>query len=212
MQNLLTATDRLSNKIYIPCRNVASANISSRPASARWKRLLPAILLGIGLSSRSNFFFLVPILFSALAQTAGWTRAVKYLAVSAATFLVVTIPFWLYDPHAFTPFTTQSEKMSQFDSTLPHASAIVAVSGMLLATFLAIRKGNRDLANFFFNCGLVQLYSVLLLSAISTVHYGKLDLYFGHVSYGVFAVVFFILAGVIVLKRAAPAIEAREQP
>jgi hypothetical protein len=71
---------------------------------------------------------------------------------------------------------------------------------------------DRDLAAFFFNCGLLQLFSVLLLSAISTAHTGKLDLYFGHVSYGVFAVVFFFFAGVIRLKRMAPSSIARVQP
>ena len=58
----------------------------------------------------------------------------------------------------------------------------------------------------------VQLFAVLFLSAVSTVHSGRLDLYLGHVSYGVFAVVFFLLAGVLYLKRMAPPTAAPVQP
>ena len=212
MQNLLTATDRLSNTIYILVAMWLMLKYVPDDDARWWKKLFPAILLGIGLSSRSNFFFVVPIFFSALGQIAGWTRAVKYLAISGAVFLAVTLPFWLYDPAGFSPFVVQSDKMAQFNSTLPHASLVVAISGMLLAVIVAIRKMDRDLVTFFFNCGLVQLFSVLLLSAISTAHSGKLDLYFGHVSYGVFALVFFLFAGVIRLKRMAPSSAARVQP
>ena len=201
MQNLLTATDRLSNTIYILVSMWLLLRLVPDENAPWWKRLLPAILLGIGLSSRSNFFFLVPIFFFALGRQAGWQRAVKTLAFSGVTFLAVTLPFWLYDPAGFSPLTTQAMKMAQFDSTLPHASLIVTISGMAVAIALALRKANRDLGTFFLHCGIVQLFSVLLLSAISTVHSGKLDLYFGHVSYGVFAVVFFVFAGVIWLRK-----------
>ena len=212
MQNLLTATDRLSNTIYILVAMWLLLKYVPNGDAPLWKKVLPAILLGIGLSSRSNFFFLMPIFFSALGQVADWGRAVKYLAIAGSVFLGVTLPFWLYDPAGFSPFIVQSDKMAQFDSTLPHASLVVAISGTLLATVLAIRKMDRDLGAFFFNCGLVQLFSVLLLSAISTAHSGKLDLYFGHVSYGVFALLFFLFAGVIWLKRMAPPLAADAQP
>ncbi|MFL6375273.1 MAG: hypothetical protein ACJ73D_11450 [Pyrinomonadaceae bacterium] len=212
MQNLLTATDRVSNTIYILVAIWLLLKYSADPDAASWKRILPAIFLGIGMSSRSNFFFLVPIFFSALGQTGGCTRAIKMLAISGASFLTVTLPFWLYDPAGFTPFLVQSEKMSQFNSTLPHASVVVAISGMALAILLATRKAGDDLAGFFFNCGVVQLFSVLLLSAISSLHSGKPDLYFGHVSYGVFAVVFFMLAGVIWFKRMSLPTAAALQP
>ena len=212
MQNLLTATDRLSNTVYVLVAMWLLLRSKLNSNELSWASLGAAVLFGIGLSSRSNFFFLLPLLCSALVQTAGWARALKVIAVSAITFLMVTVPFWLYDSPGFTPFSTQAEKMAQFDSTLPHASAVVAICGMLLATLLATRKTDRDLANFFFNCGLVQLFAVLFLSAVSTVHSGRLDLYLGHVSYGVFAVVFFLLAGVLYLKRMAPPTAAPVQP
>lgn len=212
MQNLLTATDRLSNTIYLLIAMWLLIRSASDAKALSWASLGAATLFGLGLSSRSNFFFLIPLLISALVQTADWPRTLKLLAVSATTFLIVTLPFWAYDPAGFTPFSTQSEKMAQFNSTLPYASAVVAISGMLFATLLAMRKVDRDLANFFFNCGLVQLFSVLFLSALSTVHSGRLDLYLGHVSYGVFAVVFFLVAGVPYLRRMAHPNAALVQP
>ena len=123
------------------------------------------------------------------------------MAIAGFTFMLVVIPFWLYDPAGFTPFNVQSEKVMQFETILPYARVIVPLSGMLLASALSFRKMKPDCIVFFWNCAIVQLFSVLLLSALSSIYSGKLDLYFGHVSYGVFFIFFAGFAAWTVLKQ-----------
>ncbi|MEO6656314.1 MAG: hypothetical protein ABIO36_09560 [Pyrinomonadaceae bacterium] len=210
-QNLVTATDRVANALYILTAMWFMLKTIPRPASAVWKKILPTVLLGIGLSSRSNFFFLVPLLFGILGQNTDWKTATKYLLLAGFVFALVTLPFWIYDPAGFTPLSQQSEKVLRFEGVLPYARLVVPLSGMFLAIALSFRKMKLDCMVFFENCAIVQLFAVLLLSAISSIYLGRLDLYFGHVGYGVFFLFFGSFAALIGFKAKNDEIEISRQ-
>lgn len=200
--NLVTSIDRLSNTIYILAAMWMLIRWLPRSETPWGKAVLPSLLLGVGLSSRSNFFLLIPVFFSFLVQIAGWKRSLKYLSISAAAFLLVTVPFWIYDPAGFTPFHEQSKKISQFEPLIPFAPVVVTGISILVAIIFAFRKMGPDGKAFLISCSLIQMFSILLLSAISSVNLGKADLYFGHTNYGVFALIFAAFAGWIAMREA----------
>lgn len=200
MQNLVTATDRTSNTIYIITAMWVMIRTIPFEGVSVWKKLAGPVLLGIGLSSRSNFAFVIPLIFSVLVQNSSWREAVKYCALSGGVALLVTVPFWLFDPAGFTPFHTQADKVILYESILPYATLIVPASGMLLASALAFRHMALDGAAFFWSCAITQIFSVFFLSTLSSIHLGQMDLYLGHVSYGVFFLFFAVLAVAITLR------------
>ena len=194
LHNVVTGTDRTANAIYILTALWIMMRTIPVPSAPVWTKLLGSVFLGIGLSSRSNFVFVAPLIFSMLIQTAGWREAVKYCAISALTAIAITLPFWLYDPTGFSPFYNQSAKISGFSSILSYATVVIPASGLLLAFALSFRRMSLDGSALLWSGALTQIYSVFLLSALSSISSGRLDLYFGHVSYGVFFLFFAVMA------------------
>ena len=193
--NFVTGSDYASNSIYVVFFIWVLVRKASDQTAAEWKRLIPAILLGVALSSRSNFLLLLPLLLSVLVQTAGWRPAIKYLAVSGVSFLLVTVPFWLYDPQGFTPLYAQGSKVRGLNEVLPFAGIIIPASALLLASILSLQNLKMDCARFFRNCAIVQLFVLLFTCGVSSIKLGNLDLFLGQAGYGMFTLFFGTIAG-----------------
>jgi hypothetical protein len=190
LQNVVTGADYASNSIYI----VVSMWImlSTIPAAAKplWTKVLPAILLGIALSSRSTFILVMPLFLAVLVQRAGWSKAIGYLSISGIAFLVVTLPFWIVNPSGFAPFTVQSEKLKFVEEILPFAGVIVPAVAGLMACLLAFQDMKTDTAKFFRNCAIVQIVVLFVTSALYTVKLGQLDFFLQQSGYGMFTLFF----------------------
>lgn len=193
-QNLATVTDRTSNVIYILIAMWLMMRYIPDDEAPTWKKLASAAFLGVGLSSRANFLFLLPLLFAALNAASGWKIAIRYLAVTVATAAIVTLPFYVYDPAAFTPWTTQGQKIVELETVLPYARYLTPALGMLLGSAFALRRPRANSWQFYWYCAVLQMNMILIVSALSTMKLGYADLYFGHVSYGVFALFFAVMA------------------
>lgn len=194
MQNLATGADYAANTIYVLLAMwLMVETISDRDAPA-WKKILPTVLFGVALSSRSNFLLLAPLLFSALVQNAGLRTAIKYCAIAGAVFLLVTLPFYLYDPTGFAPLYVQSSKLTKIEDVLPFARFVVPLASAALAALLSIQKMGADCAVLFRNSAVVQIFILLFTALVSSIHLGKLDLFFGQSGYGMFTLFFGSLA------------------
>jgi len=194
LQNIVTGADYASNSIYVLVAMWALIRTLSHD-SAEWKPFAAAVLLGVGLSSRSTFMLAMPLLLSALVQNAGWKPAIKYLVIAAITFLVVTIPFWLYDPAGFAPLRVQSDKLKAIEDFLPFASIIIPGSAMLMSVGLSFQRMRSDITVFFRNCAIVQLFVLMFTALIYTLKLGRLDFYVGQTGYGMFTLFFGAVAG-----------------
>lgn len=190
LQNIATGADYASNSIYILVTMWLMLRSVTDEGSSLWTKLLAAILLGVGLSSRSTFMLIMPIFLSALVQNAGWAQAIKYLAVSGITFLAVTIPFWVADPAGFAPLAVQSDKLKAVEHILPFASVIIPGSAALLAVGLAFQNLRDNVARFFRNCALVQIFVLFFTSIVYSIKLGYLDLFLQQSGYGMFAMIF----------------------
>jgi len=156
------------------------------------RRLIPsAIFLGIGFASRLHFLFLLPLLFSSLYQTRNLTKAIcQFLAFALITTGII-VPFYVFDPAAFTPLHTQN-KLAQFRSILPYADYIIISLTGLVSFIFAFKKSNRELPDLFINCALVLAVPVICGVILSSIEKGHLDFTFAY--FGVFFVFFGVVA------------------
>jgi hypothetical protein len=202
LHGLVTGSDYITNSIYILIAMWFMVRAISYKDAPVWKKLLPTLLLGVGLSSRTNFILILPLFMSVLVQNAGWKEAVKYVLLALLICGLVTFPFWLYDPTGFAPLISQASKVRELETTLPLAGIIIPVSTLLLSLGLSFRKMEADCAVFFRNCAVVQLFVLLFTSIIFAIQRGQLNFYMSHAGYGMF-VLFFAAAGawITILKR-----------
>jgi hypothetical protein len=201
-QQVVTGGDHPANAIYNLAFALAVATHVPRPDVARWKKLLLAGLLGVGLSSRANFLFLLPPVVSQVAQGAGWRTALRYGAVTCAAFATVTLPFWLYDPGGFTPLAVQSGKLAAAPPWLPFPRLVIPAATCAVALALAAQRPDNGQVILLRNCALVEAIPVVLLLILSSVAAGRPNLLAA--GYGLFSTFFGALAASAVLVPPGP--------
>nr|NIV35513.1 hypothetical protein [Anaerolineae bacterium] len=178
----------MANSLYVLLAVLWMGRAISLPGMPRWRVVAPAIFLGIALSSRANFLLLLPLVFSAMVRAAGWKRACTYAAITGATFLAVTLPFYLYDPQAFSPLDTAA-KLGQFEPVLPLAGLLIPLAALILALVLAfLQPASRRLDALLRNCAIVLAFPVLCGIVLRSIQTGGVGLSFA--SYGTFFLFF----------------------
>ena len=190
MHQLVTGADDAANSIYVLLFMLLVVRWGSEREAAVWKKVLPAVLLGIGLSSRANFVLVLPQLFSELTRRANWQVAAKYLAIVCAAFFAVTLPFWLYDPERFSPLYTQTNKVPAL--LLPHARFVIPVLGSCIALALAVQSLRRRRATWLRDCAIIQAFLVFCVVTLSIAQRGTFSLI--PIGYGVFFLFFGVYA------------------
>jgi hypothetical protein len=174
MQQIVTGGDSLANSLFAAVSLWLVMRAKSRSA-----RTAAAVLLGLALSSRANFLLVIPTALLYVGRKAGWPRAIYDFGLAVATFLVVTLPFYLHDPAHFTPLEGAT-RLTRFNAIVPHLGEAIGVAGLLLALWLGWRS---DL--LFPSCALVQGFFAVTGAILS----GDL----GYAAYGIFSLFFAML-------------------
>jgi hypothetical protein len=209
LQEFVTGGDLLANGLYVMLFSVWMVSATLRSDLGGWEKLVPAVMLGIGLSSRANFATLLPLIFSALVGVAGWKTAVKYAAVTCATSAAITLPFYLYDPQGFSPLLSSTGQLGRFDSVVPLARVIVPLVTGVISLVLALQCANRDLSIMLRNCAIVLVFPVLCGIVLISAEAAKPEFWFA--SYGLPAMVFGVTAAWPKLSRTLASTK-RESP
>ena len=168
MQQVVTGGDQLANGLF---------TMVLLWWMTRRDQRIAAVLFGLAVSSRANFLLLVPLAFGHLLRERDRKRAVRDLAIAIATFLVVTLPFYLYDPRNFTPLWA-ANRLTRFDEMVPHLGAAIGAAGLLLTIWLAARGGSL-LANCAFAQGFLVIVGAVLSRDLFYASYGVFFLFFG---------------------------------
>jgi hypothetical protein len=177
LQEYVTGGDFLANSIYVLLFTMWMVNAIPQDGLSGWRKFLLAVLLGVGLASRTNFALLLPLVFSALVQSAGWKSAIKYITFTGLTLGLVTIPFYLYDPQGFSPLHT-ANKLAQFQTILPFAVVLVPVVSGIIALILSIHYTNACLPVLLRNCAIVLAFPVLSGTVLQSINNRNLDFSF----------------------------------
>jgi hypothetical protein len=123
-----------------------------------------------------------------MVKSAGWKTASKLAVITGTTILILTLPFYFYDPQAFAPLYAAG-KLGQFEPVLPFAGILVpAVTGIiaLILAFLQLATGKPDA--LLRNCAIVLALPVLCGIILFSVRIGRPS--FGFASYGTFFLFF----------------------
>lgn len=187
LREFLTGGDGLSNSIYVLIFVLLLIRLIFESNINKLLKILIAILLGISLSSRPHLIFILPLVFSMLIQKKGLKSAVKYMLVICTVLTAVTLPFYLYDPQAFSPMQ-QTIKLSQFSSILPFAEVIIPLVGGIIACCLAFQRMDDKGILLMRNCAIVQAFIVLSTVVLSRIISGKLS--FNFINYGTYFLFF----------------------
>jgi hypothetical protein len=172
LQQYVTGSDLLANSIYVLLFIIWMVEAVAREGLSAWKKTLLAVLLGVGLASRSNFLLLVPLVFSALVRRAGWKSAIRYSAITCLTLGLLIIPFYMYDPQGFYPLQT-NDRLRELGIILPVATAIIS---LVLTTLQA----NSSLPGLLRNCAIVMAFPILSMMVYRSFISGYPDLDFAH--------------------------------
>ncbi|MBI4836384.1 MAG: hypothetical protein HY817_03940 [Candidatus Abawacabacteria bacterium] len=152
---VLTGGDLLANTIWITVLSILSIHFIEARMSLKWRTLV-FFIFGIGLSSRLNFLLILPAFILTLRNKLHWSQTMKYCLIIMAAFLLITLPFYLYDPNAFSPLHTY-QKLARFEGVMP-STVVIALS--LIASF-AIIWGRKSIFTFARHAAIALLIPVL---------------------------------------------------
>jgi hypothetical protein len=187
LNELMVGGDLLANACYVAV--FALLLMQERQPG---RRLLLSVLLGVALSSRLNYLLLAPPLFAFFARHHSVRAASVVAGVAAAAWLLVTLPFFLYDPAGFSPLHTVG-KLAQFGALLPGVEWIVTALAGVVAVVLATRPLHPGDARATLAAGaIVQAVPVICGVALASLQARTLDLSFTY--FGLNALVLGVLA------------------
>jgi len=138
-------------------------------------RDLAAAAWGVALASRANFLLLVPIACGWLREHVGPHAALRAAAIVSATVALLTLPFYLHDPQAFTPLEA-ADRLLRFGALAPHLGGALIASTAALA--VALSFGAMDAAALFRRCAWVQAFPAAVGLALSCVQEQRLTLWY----------------------------------
>jgi hypothetical protein len=187
LREILTGGDGLSNSIYVLIFILLLVRLIPDPNKNKLLKIMLAILLGIGLSSRPHLILLLPLVFSILIQNNPFKIALKYMLLICTALGAVTLPFYLYAPQAFSPLH-QTTKLSQFSSILPYSEIILPLMGGVIACCLAFQRMDNKGILLLRNCAMTQAFMVLSPVVLSSISSGSLS--FKFTSYGIYFLFF----------------------
>ncbi len=173
---LLTGGDLIAHGIYMVVFVLFAVNASAAPKRSVGIKVLSAVLLGIGLSTRPNFLLLLPLIFSTFAQRSGWKKAVAYSSIAGVTFAVITVPFYLYDPRNFYAIASIN-RVTEFASILPFSGTLIPVAAGMFSLLLSFRRMKGVSVEFLRNSAWVQAFPVLAVIVLSSLRAGKPDFF-----------------------------------
>jgi hypothetical protein len=181
IHEIVTGTGYASNTIYV---------LLGLSWLVRTKhRDVAAIAWGLTLASRANFLLLVPVAFGYLRQHQGLRTALRAAALTSATTVCLTAPFWLHDRGHFGPLDA-ADRLLVFNQLLPHMG--LGLIAMMAALACALSFTQMDAAALFRNCALVQAFPVVAGVVLISVWERHLNLWYAR--YGPFFAWFALMA------------------
>jgi hypothetical protein len=124
LQDFVTGGDYLVNVIYVA---VSMHLVMVSIDEPRVVRYFSYILLAVSISSRTIYFFEVPILTALIAQRRGLGRAMEFILATGAGLLAINGPLFLNDPKHF-PLFQSGDKLGFYPPGLHAVLVIPAIS------------------------------------------------------------------------------------
>lgn len=194
MHEVVHGGDLLSNSIYCLV-SVCLFKLAFDTQTTKWKKFLAAIFLGISFASRFNFLFLFPLVFLSVAKSK-LKDAVLFIGIAFFTFLLLTLPFYFYDPNSFSPlYLTGQHISSRIADFIP--SWIIPLTTLVISCFLGLRCKVQNLDNLLYFCSIVQMFPLVTVTLLQSFKSHQIDFGsdgFGTTGYGLVFLFFGVLS------------------
>lgn len=112
------------------------------------------------------------------------------MTIAVGSFVVVTLPFYLWNPVEFTPLYTYYE-VGRYRDVIPYAGLLVPAFSASVAVLLAVRS-NRSVSLFLGHAALVQAVPVSAAILLASMRSGRVNL--APATFGMFFLFFGVLA------------------
>ena len=189
---IVTGNDLLANSIYVLVATLLVMKTADSPVTARpLTGMAASVFLGVALSSRFNYFYVLPAVFSALARTRGLKTAIGRTTIALAALAAITMPFYWFDREGFSPLHTigiLSCMESAWSLAPPFVVAATGGIALVMAVFLRVDDrcvtplGNIAMVQAFPVCCFVALaYLGGVSEPLRWMDYGISFLFFGAV-------------------------------
>lgn len=183
LHKFVTGNDYITNSIVVLICTMWLLEESE--AGDKRRGMIPAILLGLTLSTRPVFLVTAPILFVVMFRRKGLRRAILISLVIVTAFLVVTLPFYLWVPADFSPLHV-SRKLGRFSFLLPQTTIWITGASLVIGATLAWFRPATD-RYALFNCGFDLIIPALAGCTLDSISQGEFSPnYLGFAFFGSF--------------------------
>ena len=162
---ILTGGDLIANTLA-----VTSCILLSLRARTPMFGIVCGLLLGVMLSWRAHFLLVAVPLAAYHIKSRELDKLLTIGLAAAVSFVAVTVPFWLVDPDAFTPWTVQ-QHFDEFRQILPHGNLVAIVIAVPLGAVLGFRS--RTHADLLIACAATLIVPMLLAILLNSISQGR---------------------------------------
>lgn len=120
--------------------------------------VLSSAATGVAMATRINLALLAVPLLMVLLRGSGWQRAAIAGISIAAGFLLVSVPFYVWDPAAFFPLQGGADKITG----LPFSRVLIPAAGVMTAAGLALLLPHRGALDYFRDAFWMQIVVIAL--------------------------------------------------
>jgi hypothetical protein len=173
VREVVTGGDLIANTACVMI--AAWIVVEGAERTARWTAWLGAVVLGVGLSWRLSFLFVLPPLLALVWRRQGARAAAVAAALSAGAFAAVTLPFSLGHRGEFTPLGA-SNKLEGFDGAIPGGARTVLLVGLLLSVTLPLAFAPSTLRAVFGQTAVVEAFFLLAVVVLASAQARTLEL------------------------------------
>jgi len=114
LREVVSGGDLVVNAIYVA---LALRLVVASAQRRLWLQVVGAVGLGVALSSRPNFWLVLPLLLAYLWRTRGPLQALLTVGCATAVSAALTLPFYLADPAGFSPLHVMAKVASSDGSS-----------------------------------------------------------------------------------------------
>ncbi|MBG86301.1 MAG: hypothetical protein CMO80_05305 [Verrucomicrobiales bacterium] len=201
--------DYLTNGILVLLAVIWLTKCAHQERATMKELLLPAVSVGFAISTRTLFPLLLPLLVIYLVRVRGYWTGLLLTTVIGFVFVVVTAPFYFWDPAGFSPFHT-ARKLNRFDSLIPHAGVSIPALAVLTGAFLCWLR-EATIPNLLSNSALTLAIPAVAGAVLDSVKRGTLA--FDYLAFTTFSLFFAVVAlwpGLMPVSRDALQAKLRE--
>lgn len=162
---ILTGGDHLANTVLVCIPLLLLIQNPTRP----YAKVL-ALLLGCALAWRRLFWLIaVPIVFYGL-RTRQWQALASIGGYALSGFVIVMLPFALWDPAGFAPWSVQ-QRYQLYEHILPHAALVIPAC--IIALGACFGWLSRDQNGLLTACGWTLLIPVIAGAVLQSITVGQ---------------------------------------